>query len=88
MPLAVAALADRETEQIALQFLRDLGGPEQAGAVADLAKRNPSLEVLTAAVQTLTTWRERTETTPPSSRSWTAPWRRFMAPAAAWSAGR
>ena len=63
MPLALAALGDRQTEHIALQYLRDLGGPEQAGAVADLAKRNPSLEVLTAAVQTLTTWRERAATT-------------------------
>ena len=63
VPLAVAALGDRQTEQIALQYLRDLGGPEQAGAVAELAKRNPSLDVLTAAVQTLTTWRERAATT-------------------------
>jgi putative heme-binding domain-containing protein len=63
VPLAVAALGDRETEQVALQALRALGGPLQSGAVAELAKRNPSLEVLTAAVQTMTTWQERTATT-------------------------
>jgi putative heme-binding domain-containing protein len=59
VPLAIAALGDRETEQIALHLLRDLGDPEQAGAVADLAKRNPARDVLTAAVQVLNTWRER-----------------------------
>jgi HEAT repeat protein len=63
VPLAVAALGVRPTEQIALESLRDLGGPEQADAVAELAKRNPSLEVLTAAVQVLTTWRDRSGTT-------------------------
>ena len=63
VPLAVAALADRQTEQIALQLLHDLGGPDHAGAVADLAKRSPSLEVLTATVQALTSWRERPGTT-------------------------
>jgi putative heme-binding domain-containing protein len=63
VPLAIAALGDRQTEQIALQYLRALGGPDQAGAVAGLAKRDPSLEVLTAAVQALTTWRERAATT-------------------------
>jgi len=62
VPLAVAALRDRETEQIALQTLRDLGDSDQSGAIVELAKRNPSLEVLTAAVQTLTTWRDRTST--------------------------
>ena len=63
VPLALAALGDRQTELIALHYLRALGGTDQAGAVAELAKRNPSLEVLTAAVQTLTTWRERAATT-------------------------
>jgi putative membrane-bound dehydrogenase-like protein len=67
--LAVAGLDDRETESIALRFLHDLGGPEQAGAVAELAKRNPSLEVLTAAVQALTTWRERPGTMPSQQRN-------------------
>jgi putative membrane-bound dehydrogenase-like protein len=64
VPLAVAALSDRETEQTALATLRDLGGPAQSAAVAELAKRNPSLELLSAAVQTLSTWRERSGTTP------------------------
>jgi putative membrane-bound dehydrogenase-like protein len=63
VPLAVAALGERQTEQIGLRALHDLGGPAQADAVADLAKRNPSLEVLTAAVQVLTTWRECSGTT-------------------------
>ncbi|MEX0642518.1 MAG: HEAT repeat domain-containing protein [Pirellulales bacterium] len=69
VPLAVAALGNRQTEQIALQFLRDLGDPEQASAVAELAKRNPSLEVLTAAVQVLTTWRERSAIAAPQQQA-------------------
>ena len=88
VPLFVAALGDRQTEQLALQSLHDLGGPEQAGAVTDLAKRSPSIEVLTAAVRVLTDWRERPGITAPSSSNrWIAPWRRFMGPVAAWSAG-
>ena len=63
VPQALTALGDRQTQQIALQFLRSLGGPEQTGAVVELAKRNPSLEVLSAAVQTLTAWQERASTT-------------------------
>jgi putative heme-binding domain-containing protein len=63
VPLAVVALTDRQTEQSALKALRDLGGPEHSGVVADLAKRNPSLDVLAAAVQILTTWRVHPATT-------------------------
>jgi putative heme-binding domain-containing protein len=63
VPLAVAALGERQTELIALQCLRELGGPKQAGPVADVPKRNPSLDVLAAAVKTLTAWRERSGTT-------------------------
>jgi putative heme-binding domain-containing protein len=62
VPLAVAAIGDRETEQIALESLRVLGGPEQSAAVTELAKHSPSLDVLTAVVQTLNTWRERPTT--------------------------
>jgi putative membrane-bound dehydrogenase-like protein len=63
VPLSVAALGDKETVQVALATLHDLGGPDQCDAVTDLAKRNPSLEVLTATVQALTGWRERRSTT-------------------------
>jgi putative heme-binding domain-containing protein len=59
VPLAVAALGDRELELQALECLGELGGPEQAKAVAELAKRNPSTEVPPAAVRVLTTWRGR-----------------------------
>jgi len=57
--LAVAALGDRQLELKALEYLGELGGPEQAAAVTDLAKRNPSTEVPAAAVRVLTTWRDR-----------------------------
>ncbi len=59
VPLAVAALADHELELKALECLRELGGPEQSAAVAELAKRSPSAEVLAAAVRALTEWHGR-----------------------------
>jgi putative membrane-bound dehydrogenase-like protein len=58
--LAVAGLQDQETELVALDCLADLGGPEQAGAVTDLAKRHPSADVLTRAVRLLSTWCNQT----------------------------
>jgi putative membrane-bound dehydrogenase-like protein len=63
VPLAVAALADRQLELQALQCLAELGGPAQANAVAELAKRNPSAEVPAAAVRVLTAWRDRERVT-------------------------
>jgi putative heme-binding domain-containing protein len=59
VPLAVAALGDRQVELKALECLADLGGPEQAGAVGEWAKHNPSAEVPAAAVRVLTAWRGR-----------------------------
>jgi putative membrane-bound dehydrogenase-like protein len=59
VPLAVAALDDRPLELKALECLAQLGGPEQAAAVAGLAKRSPSAEVPAAAVRALTAWRGR-----------------------------
>ncbi|MGI8978932.1 MAG: DUF7133 domain-containing protein [Pirellulaceae bacterium] len=63
LPLAVAALDAAETLQIALQCLRELGGPEHAAAVIRAAKSNPSASILAAAIQALTQWRERPGTT-------------------------
>jgi putative membrane-bound dehydrogenase-like protein len=59
VPLAVAALEDRSLELTALECVGELGGPEQAGVIAELAKRNPSAEVPAAAVRILTRWRNR-----------------------------
>lgn len=63
VPLAVAALGDRQVELSALECLRELGGPEHAAAVADLAKHNPSGEVPAAVVRALTAWRDRAAAT-------------------------
>jgi putative membrane-bound dehydrogenase-like protein len=57
--LAVAALNDHALELTALDCLRDLGGPQHADAVARLAQRSPSADVLTAAARLLTTWRDQ-----------------------------
>jgi putative heme-binding domain-containing protein len=54
--LAVAALADPETQGAALRCLADLGGPDQANAVLDLARRDPSTEVLSLVVGMVTEW--------------------------------
>jgi putative heme-binding domain-containing protein len=57
--LALAALGDRHLELTALACLGELGGPDQAGAVAEFARSNPSAEVSAGAVRVLTAWRDR-----------------------------
>src|SRR5262249_18781254 len=59
VPLAVAALNDRQLELKALECLSELGGPEQSAAVTELAKHDPSTHVPTAVVRVLTAWRGR-----------------------------
>ncbi|HEV3263069.1 MAG TPA: HEAT repeat domain-containing protein, partial [Gemmataceae bacterium] len=61
VPLALAALADRQTELVALDCVGDLGGPDQATAVSELSKRNPSTEVLPKVVAILNRWISRTK---------------------------
>jgi putative heme-binding domain-containing protein len=56
LPVALAGLGDPETAVVALEAVGELGGPEQAAAVADLVKRRPSAEVLATAGRVLTTW--------------------------------
>ncbi|OAI48037.1 hypothetical protein AYO44_01130 [Planctomycetaceae bacterium SCGC AG-212-F19] len=59
VPVAVKALADRETVLPALDALAELGGPDQAGAVTEAGTRNPSADILTAAGRVLTRWAAR-----------------------------
>jgi len=59
LPLAVAALSDRETEVTALRCIGELGGPDQGRVVVDLARQHPSAEVLPLAVQVLSEWGRR-----------------------------
>jgi putative membrane-bound dehydrogenase-like protein len=59
VPLAVAALADSDTQAAALRCLADLGGPEQAHVVTDLARHNPSAEVLPPVLRMLTRWSQQ-----------------------------
>jgi putative membrane-bound dehydrogenase-like protein len=53
---AVEALADPETQMAALRCISELGGPGQAKAIVDLAKRNPSAEILPEVVRLLSKW--------------------------------
>jgi putative membrane-bound dehydrogenase-like protein len=56
LAVAVAALADQETALEALACVGELGGPEQAKAVADLARRRPAADVLAAVARILAGW--------------------------------
>jgi putative heme-binding domain-containing protein len=64
VPLAAAALDDRETQLAALACLADVGGPEQAAAVAALARRAPPTDVLAGAVRLLAAWAGRAGAAP------------------------
>ncbi len=59
LPLALAALQDSPSQRIALDCLADFGGPAHLEAVTRVASRNPSVEILQAAVRALTAWREK-----------------------------
>jgi putative heme-binding domain-containing protein len=68
VPPAVAALDDRETQLVALELLGELGGPEQAAAVAAVARRAPPVDVLAGVVRVLAAWADR-DGIPPKKRS-------------------
>jgi putative heme-binding domain-containing protein len=59
VPQAVAALADAHTRQAALRYIAALGGPEQANAVVEVARRDPSAEVLPLVLRMLSDWSSR-----------------------------
>ncbi|MBC7817450.1 MAG: HEAT repeat domain-containing protein, partial [Planctomycetaceae bacterium] len=59
VPLAVAALSDAVTQLAAIKCLAELGGPEQAQAVTNVAMRNSSSDVRNLAVQMLSSWSKR-----------------------------
>ena len=60
---AVTALNEPVLELKALECLSELGGPDQAKAVAEFGKRNPSSEGTAAAVRLLTAWRNHNTVT-------------------------
>jgi putative membrane-bound dehydrogenase-like protein len=59
VPPAVAALGERPLQLTALAYLEEQGSLAQAGPVTGVAMRDPSDEVLAAAVRVLTTWGAR-----------------------------
>ncbi len=56
VPIAATALADPETSVAALRLLAELGGADQADRVAELARHNPSAEILPLAMRALSRW--------------------------------
>ena len=46
LPLAIAALGDPETQEAAIHCVAEFGGPDQASALIESARRNPSPEAL------------------------------------------
>jgi putative heme-binding domain-containing protein len=56
VPRAIEALADPETQAVALRCIDELGGPGQANVVIDLAKRSPSAEILPRVARMLRKW--------------------------------
>jgi putative heme-binding domain-containing protein len=62
VPRAVKALGDPQTALAALDCLAELGGPDQAPAVASIAQQSPSTDLQAAAIHVLTTWRKRPTT--------------------------
>ena len=62
VPLALKGLNERTLELTALDCLRELGGPEHAGAVVRFARAGPSIDGSIAAVRTLIKYRDRNST--------------------------
>jgi putative heme-binding domain-containing protein len=56
VPLAVAALSDRNTQTAALALLGELGSADQAPAVIELASGDPSAEIVQLVAGLLTKW--------------------------------
>jgi putative heme-binding domain-containing protein len=59
VPLAIAALSDRETEVPALRCIGELAGVDDVRAVVDHARQNPSAAVLPLALNLLSEWAGR-----------------------------
>jgi putative heme-binding domain-containing protein len=59
LPVAIAALGDRETALAALALVGDVGGPEHVRAVTELGRRDPSAAVLSAVGGVLADWAAR-----------------------------
>jgi putative membrane-bound dehydrogenase-like protein len=59
VPIAVAALSDPETQLAALGCVTELGGPEQAKALIEFARQQPSIEVQVPVQRALTKWDAR-----------------------------
>jgi putative heme-binding domain-containing protein len=58
-PLAAAALDDPDIRPVAFQLIAEVGGPDQTAPLVELARRDPSVEVLPVVLRLLTDWGRR-----------------------------
>jgi putative heme-binding domain-containing protein len=58
LELALEALDDQSVHLSALEYVAELGGPEHAEAVAQLARRSPSHQVLATGIRALAHWQD------------------------------
>jgi putative heme-binding domain-containing protein len=63
VPLAVAALTDREAPLAALECIRTLGSPAEMNAVVSFAKRNPAADVVPLTAGMLADWSRHPDVT-------------------------
>lgn len=66
VPLARAALQDGPSQLVAIECLGDLGGSADLDAVIEVASKNHGVDILQAAVRTLTRWQQIEPATSPN----------------------
>jgi putative membrane-bound dehydrogenase-like protein len=64
LPHAISALSARETAPAALDYIARLGGPEHVESVVEVARREPSVDMVAAVGKVLTDWLRRDGLTP------------------------
>jgi putative membrane-bound dehydrogenase-like protein len=59
LPLARAALHDRQTARAALECISALSGPEEVAALVELAKHDPMADLIVRIIKVLDAWRRK-----------------------------
>ncbi len=68
--IALAALTDHQTQREAVLYLAELGGPQVADAVIEVARQNRSAEVASAVIEAIDRWSsQQPDLAPPLDRA-------------------